>query len=78
MPKLLYVIAHPGTAEKSLTLKVSDTFINAWEQNNPEGTVDVVNLFEQEPPYYTQGSFRHNCKGEIQYHHRSRTNIGGD
>lgn len=57
MPKLLYVIAHPGTAEKSLTLKVSDTFINAWEQNNPEGTVDVVNLFEQEPPYYTQGSF---------------------
>ena len=57
MPKLLYVIAHPGTTEKSLTLKVSDTFVSAWEQNNPEGTVDVVNLFETEPLYYTQAAF---------------------
>lgn len=54
MKKLLYVIAHPGTIENSESLAVGQAFVDEWQVKNPTGTVKTINLFAEEPPYYTQ------------------------
>lgn len=51
MKNLLYIQASPRQ-QRSKSITVADTFINAYRNNNPEDKIDTLNLFQDNiPPF---------------------------
>ncbi|KQP17005.1 NAD(P)H-dependent oxidoreductase [Methylobacterium sp. Leaf93] len=49
MPHLLYVEASPRK-ERSASIEVARAFLDAWEETHPEGTVDVLDVWNTPLP----------------------------
>ena len=49
MAQLLHIIATPRQ-EASRTLKVSNSFLEAYLKENPDSTIDELNLFKEPLP----------------------------
>ncbi len=51
MSKLLYIQASPRL-QRSHSIAVADAFVAAYEQNNPDDEIEIVNLFEASLPNF--------------------------
>lgn len=51
MAKVLYITAHPLTAEQSFSLATGEVFLNEYQTHHPEDTVEHIDLFKEEIPY---------------------------
>ncbi len=47
MANLLYIIATPKKEADSITLKMSNAFIEAYKQANPDDTVETIELYSE-------------------------------
>jgi FMN-dependent NADH-azoreductase len=50
MAKVLYITANPKPVEKSFSLQVGETFLNAYKKAKPEDTIVPIDLFKEEIP----------------------------
>ncbi|MGX7059728.1 FMN-dependent NADH-azoreductase [Vagococcus humatus] len=50
MTTVLVVKGHPLTKENSRTLKTLDTFLTHYQQNNPEDTIEWLDLYQTDIP----------------------------
>ncbi|TJX15129.1 FMN-dependent NADH-azoreductase [Tissierella creatinini] len=48
MSKLLYVHANPKPEGTSRTLKISDSFVEAYRQNNPQDEIITLDLYKED------------------------------
>lgn len=51
MNKVLYIQASPRKA-RSRSIQAADAFVEAYRQNHPEDSVEVMNLFETNLPHF--------------------------
>lgn len=52
MANVLFVKANNRPSDQSVSVKLYDTFVKAYRENNPNDTITELNLFEAELPYY--------------------------
>lgn len=52
MAKVLFVKANDRPAEQSVSVRMYNTFLQAYRDNNPEDSITELDLYELELPYY--------------------------
>ncbi|GGD57151.1 FMN-dependent NADH-azoreductase [Paenibacillus nasutitermitis] len=52
MSQVLFVKANNRPSDQSVTVKLYESFLKSYKENNPEDIVTELNLFEADLPYY--------------------------
>jgi FMN-dependent NADH-azoreductase len=52
MANVLFIKANNRPSDQAVSVKLYDTFVTAYRENNPNDTISELNLFEEELPYF--------------------------
>ena len=51
MANVLYITAHPLTAEQSFSLSTGEAFLEEYKTHHPEDSIEHIDLFKEKIPY---------------------------
>ncbi len=52
MSKVLFVKANNRPADQAISVQLYDAFLESYKASHPQDEVEVLDLFEENPPYY--------------------------